>query len=1154
MPLPNKSGEIHSHGQPNPNSMSSGIVSTTDSRGLLASGTQNGVVGIAVTDTAHSESFAESDLSRRYNYNLRGHHVKIQRVAWNATMTKLGSCDENGVIYVWVPNEERWSVELVNDRGLKVRDFDWSPNGSAALILYEDNFVLIGSAVGQRIWSNTFLNQVNCGTWSPNSKELVLGLETGQIQVFNDQGTIITERQLLQVGVFKLAFSPIREDEEEHQKWTLAVVSSDDQILFLNTQYEVELYGWKSRDSIRSIHWSSSGLLLAVVCSTGRIVILNHQGRPVHSFIPPIMFDDESMVFTWAHKDEMMVVAAGSTIAVGRVVAGVPALTELVAYQLWLSAGRTGRFAYRLQLPQRPTTIIKQFDRHLIRCRVPSYDKMCRFVCEPTFWRWYCTIMPIPRKSYQYMLCVEHLGGMIPVLIGRQINRVIPQFLISLPPSTAYTTPGYSYGPWAIKDHMVGPRWSYAADCNVNLPMPNYSFTHDLEPMPPSGIEDPSETSGYAQTIAKRKLQEDILLAPQPEPRNSVWRRSKRRIKKFMSKRLANPIVKSNRVLCHVSSNVWCTRFKITSPGIRDLPPTLAHVVYKTSVLHLQPRQMAIALCDLRPLTKNLPLPMNTTLSVDRTTGIRNFRSADSSPAVFRPTDRPRTARGPRTLQQINADSSDDQINNNRPVAPIRPTIMDPILRFEQQQRQLQPIPPQQRQFMTYAETRARLRDRRPIQRVPVAQIQQPDQNQNHQTRRRSRARTLRNHLLRRTDQQQDQQSLLQHAHLDNINEAELLGPRIEEERRVEEIEEARPASPSQEDELVEEERRLYTNVLAEYEGLRTAVDEHIQRMRRFADELKNTKPKLAKRKPEKTKKTAAKGKKEKPKKSTSFADQTDQAVQTEKPRLSWQHKLDSLDFIDEDAKEDSASDEAALLPPHSPPPPPPELRPSTSDSSTSAESKAKKDDIIDRLTALAADLRLRGHRKEAEMAEDQNRLLQDESQPDSAVPRSPSVDDMRAQLRDIAAQLGQLEEAIRTNSMLSDLHQRVQNLKSTLGENPHAADFLDTKRRKKDEDDIMDIQSERADSPQNPQQQYGVIRVANKTPFWNEESQVYQLDFGGRVTQESAKNFQIEHENEQVMQFGRIENGAYTLDFCTPLSAVQAFGIALASITQRLK
>lgn len=38
-----------------------------------------------------------------------------------------------------------------------------------------------------------------------------------------------------------------------------------------------------------------------------------------------------------------------------------------------------------------------------------------------------------------------------------------------------------------------------------------------------------------------------------------------------------------------------------------------------------------------------------------------------------------------------------------------------------------------------------------------------------------------------------------------------------------------------------------------------------------------------------------------------------------------------------------------------------------------------------------------------------------------------------------------------------------------------------------------------------------------NKAPLWNENSQVYQLDFGGRVTQESAKNFQIEFKGKQV-------------------------------------
>ena len=42
-------------------------------------------------------------------------------------------------------------------------------------------------------------------------------------------------------------------------------------------------------------------------------------------------------------------------------------------------------------------------------------------------------------------------------------------------------------------------------------------------------------------------------------------------------------------------------------------------------------------------------------------------------------------------------------------------------------------------------------------------------------------------------------------------------------------------------------------------------------------------------------------------------------------------------------------------------------------------------------------------------------------------------------------------------------------------------------------------------------------IQIHSKTPTWNEQHMIYQLDFGGRVTTKSAKNFQLELENEQV-------------------------------------
>lgn len=40
---------------------------------------------------------------------------------------------------------------------------------------------------------------------------------------------------------------------------------------------------------------------------------------------------------------------------------------------------------------------------------------------------------------------------------------------------------------------------------------------------------------------------------------------------------------------------------------------------------------------------------------------------------------------------------------------------------------------------------------------------------------------------------------------------------------------------------------------------------------------------------------------------------------------------------------------------------------------------------------------------------------------------------------------------------------------------------------------------------------------IHSKTPTWNEQHMIYQLDFGGRVTTKSAKNFQLEMGSDQV-------------------------------------
>ncbi|XP_011502057.1 PREDICTED: protein king tubby [Ceratosolen solmsi marchali] len=82
------------------------------------------------------------------------------------------------------------------------------------------------------------------------------------------------------------------------------------------------------------------------------------------------------------------------------------------------------------------------------------------------------------------------------------------------------------------------------------------------------------------------------------------------------------------------------------------------------------------------------------------------------------------------------------------------------------------------------------------------------------------------------------------------------------------------------------------------------------------------------------------------------------------------------------------------------------------------------------------------------------------------------------------------------------------------------------------------------------------LIELHNKTPVWNDDTQSYVLNFHGRVTQASVKNFQVVHDTDVdyvVMQFGRVAEDVFTMDYRFPLCALQAFAIALSSFDSKL-
>jgi len=80
---------------------------------------------------------------------------------------------------------------------------------------------------------------------------------------------------------------------------------------------------------------------------------------------------------------------------------------------------------------------------------------------------------------------------------------------------------------------------------------------------------------------------------------------------------------------------------------------------------------------------------------------------------------------------------------------------------------------------------------------------------------------------------------------------------------------------------------------------------------------------------------------------------------------------------------------------------------------------------------------------------------------------------------------------------------------------------------------------------------------LRNKQPKWNDQVGAYVLNFNGRVTRASVKNFQLcnvaKDPDHVVMQFGRVGKDAFTMDYQWPLCGLQAFGIALSSFDYKI-
>ncbi|KAL2714540.1 tubby-related protein 4-like isoform X1 [Vespula squamosa] len=479
--------------------------------------------------------------------------VRVIFVKWNEPYQKLASCDSSGVIFVWIKYEGRWSIELINDRNTPVTHFSWSHDGRMALICYRDGFVLVGS--------------------------VYFGTTAGQLIVMDVHGAMVSEVQLA-AGVTSMAWSAekftMEEGDEDvtsdrsrrdERNYVLAVCLADGNIVMLRSFDDVSPI--TIRTNLKTpLHaeWSNSRKLLAIAGTkdsdsllqnnsleyTNLLKFYSVNGTLVYTTVIPYTQCPVSAL-TWGHNDRRLFVATGARVHAAWVSRRVGSLQLLSRLAVRAALTRESS-VQQLPLPPRLRASVAALFASTIRCPVPEPRELRRFVSRPPAGsgRLHCTMLrhaiePIPC----YTLYLEYLGGLVPLLKGRRTSKIRPEFVIFDPQS---------------QDTLQ--LFDDVSQC------PSFSDGSDTE-------RDTADLCGSPRNRRKNRRRKEEKSAEETDDLTYV------------------DTLPEHARLVEVTSNIWGTKFKFH--GLADsVPANLGQVTYRTSLLHLQPRQMTLVMTELR--------------------------------------------------------------------------------------------------------------------------------------------------------------------------------------------------------------------------------------------------------------------------------------------------------------------------------------------------------------------------------------------------------------------------------------------------------------------------------------------------------------------------------------------------------------------------
>ncbi|CAH2251526.1 tubby-related 4-like [Pelobates cultripes] len=209
------------------------------------------------------------------------------------------------------------------------------------------------------------------------------------------------------------------------------------------------------------VQWCTQGDLLAVagmekqnmmpdlvsVASLKNAIIkfYNVHGEHIYTLDTPVQRPITSIC--WGHRDSRLFLASGPALYVVRVEHRVACL-QLLCQQAIANSLRDDKDIGKLTLPSRLCSYLTTAFIPTIKPPIPDPNNMRDFVSYPTSGneRLHCTMKRTEDDPEVggpcYTLYLEYLGGLVPVLKGRRISKLRPEFVIMDPKTDGKTDLG----------------------------------------------------------------------------------------------------------------------------------------------------------------------------------------------------------------------------------------------------------------------------------------------------------------------------------------------------------------------------------------------------------------------------------------------------------------------------------------------------------------------------------------------------------------------------------------------------------------------------------------------------------------------------------------------------------------------------------------